>query len=107
MNENYEQLIADYLKGNLDQEGKNKVEELLASGEIDFIDFRAMEQLYDELDTVSTPEPSREMSQRFYAMLEEEKVAAKSSFAGKMKEGIQALLSKITMPRLAYMLLCC
>ncbi|HAW78421.1 MAG TPA: hypothetical protein DCX27_01025, partial [Balneola sp.] len=57
-----------------------RVEALIASGEIDMIDFKAMEQLHNELEIVSTPEPSSEMSNRFYAMLEEEKASAKPMF---------------------------
>ena len=43
MNDKHEQLIADYLAGNLDDTGKTKVEELIASGEIDFMEFRELD----------------------------------------------------------------
>lgn len=102
MNENYEQLIADYLKGNLDQAGKEQVEQLIAKGEIDFIDFRAIEQLYDELETIPVPEPRAEMSQRFYSMLEEEKQKEVSSVPNRISEGLKSFFHQLTMPRLAY-----
>lgn len=100
MNEKYEELIAGYLNGELDEQQKAKVEALIASGEIDLIDFKAMEQLHNELEIVSTPEPSREMSNRFYAMLEEEKASAKPIF--NISEKLNALFAALTMPRLAY-----
>lgn len=100
MNEQYEELIAGYLSGELDDNEKLKVEQLIASGEIDMIDFKAMEQLHDELEMVSTPEPSSELSNRFYSMLEDEKAELKPSF--NLSEKINALFEALTMPRLAY-----
>jgi hypothetical protein len=102
MNENYEQLIADYLQGNLDEEGRKQVDELIASGKIDFIDFRAMEQLYDEMDMVQTPEPSKTMSENFYSMLEQEKADSKPSLSHAISEKLKQLIDYVTMPRLAY-----
>jgi hypothetical protein len=100
MNEKYEELIADYLNGELDEQEKARVEALIAGGEIDMIDFKAMEQLHSELEMVSTPEPSAEMSNRFYAMLEEEKASAKPKF--NISEKFNELFAALTMPRLAY-----
>lgn len=102
MSEKNQQLIADYLQGTLDEAGKKKVEELIASGDIDFIDFRAMEQLHDELDLIQIPEPSTEMSNRFYAMLEEEKGSVSNSAMETIRQKLNEFLSQITMPRLAY-----
>lgn len=102
MTDKHKQLIADYLQGNLDEKGKQEVEELLAKGEVDFIDFRAMEQLHDELDLFQVPEPSAEMSSKFYSMLEEEKASAKVSIRGTLRDKIMELINEISMPRLAY-----
>ena len=100
MNEKYEELIAGYLSGELEDNEKLKVEQLIASGEIDVIDFKMMEQLHDELEMVSTSEPSSELSNRFYSMLEAEKAELKPSF--NLSEKINALFEALTMPRLAY-----
>jgi len=102
MNEKYEELIAEYLNGELDEQEIAKVEALIASGEIDMIDFKAMEQLHNELEMISTPEPSSEMSSRFYAMLEDEKVSAKPAFSFNLSEKLNELFVALTMPRLAY-----
>lgn len=102
MNEKHEQLIADYLAGNLDKTGKDKIEELLASGEIDLIEFRAVERLYEDLDMISVPSPGSEMSRRFYTMLEEEKAAVKGTWLQQVQTSVYAFLQEITMPRLAY-----
>jgi len=100
MNKKYEELIAEYLNGELDEQETARVEALIANGEIDMIDFKAMEQLHNELEMVSTPEPSSEMSDRFYAMLEEEKASAKPMF--NISEKLTELFVALTMPRLAY-----
>lgn len=102
MSEKYEKLIADYLEGTLDEQGRKEVEELIASGDIDFIDFRAIEQLHDELDMISVPDPSSKMSNNFYAMLEEVKESTRISIRETLREKITEFLHQITMPRLAY-----
>ncbi|MEX0722523.1 MAG: hypothetical protein WD053_01530 [Gracilimonas sp.] len=102
MNEKYELLIADYLSGSLDAEGKDKVEKLIASGEIDFMEFRELEKMHEDLGTIPVPKPDKEMSSRFYAMLEEEKQNQKDSWAEFISKKVKGLLAELTMPRLAY-----
>ncbi len=101
MNKKYEQLIAEYLEGSLDEASRLQVEELIARGEIDLIEFRAMEQLHDELGTLTTPEPSAEMIRNFYAMLEAEKGAG-SAFLPALKDRFREAVAMLTLPRLAY-----
>lgn len=103
MNKKYEQLIADYLGGSLDEASKLQLKELLARGEIDPIAFRTVKQFYEELDTLATPEPSAGMSRNFYAMLEasKEKEAERSSLTG-LKHTLRQFVSLFTLPRLAY-----
>lgn len=102
MNEKNEKLIADYLEGSLNDDEKLKVEAMIANGEIDFIEFRAIEQLHDELDMIPVPEPSSKMSQNFYTMLEKEKSSVKISITEQLRESFANLLAQITMPKLAY-----
>lgn len=101
MNEKYAELIAGYLNGELNDTEQQKVEKLIESGEIDLIDFKAMEQLHDELEIIPTVEPSAELSDRFYTMLEQEKSKTqKPSF--NLIEKLNELLAQLTMPKLAY-----
>lgn len=102
MNEKYEQLIADYLSGELDVEGKSKVEELIATGEIDFMEFRELEAMYEDLGSISIPKPDTKGHARFYKMLEEAKQAKRRTWFQFITELIQNLRSEFTMPRLAY-----
>lgn len=102
MNEQYEQLIADYLTGNLDTAGKTKVEELIASGEIEFMEFRELEKLHEELGHLPVPKISGEASARFYEMLEQEKKSVRKPWWVEAGEQFKLMWAEITMPRLAY-----
>ncbi|SMO54345.1 hypothetical protein [Gracilimonas mengyeensis] len=102
MDKNYEQLIADYLAGNLDKEQKVRVEELIASGEIDFVEFRELETLHEDLGAIPIPKPSEQQSIRFYEMLEEEKQQVRASWTNRLLEIPRSIFALLTMPRLAY-----
>lgn len=102
MNEKYEQLIAEYLSGELDAAGKSKVEELIATGEIDFMEFRELETMYEDLNAIPMPKPDPKMQERFYNMLEEAKESNKKTWVQFIKEQVQLLRSEFTAPRLAY-----
>ena len=96
----YEQLIADYLNGNLDVSGKNQVEELIANGEISFEDFREMEQLYDDLSTISAPEPGEDVSRKFYSMLDAEIQSQSTKF--NYRERFKEFLTGFSFAKVAY-----
>lgn len=105
MDERYEKLLAEYLSGELDIAGQQKVEELIANGTIDFMEFRALEKLHEELGLVSVPKPSNAMSARFYEMLEAEKDKLGTSWTEKITEQVRGAWQLLTMPRLAYALI--
>jgi hypothetical protein len=102
MNKKYEQLLAEYLSGELDAKGKSRVEELIATGEIDFMEFRELETIYEELGTIPAPKPATKGHERFYQMLEEAKQAKRKTWFQSITEHIKSLRSALTMPRLAY-----
>ena len=49
-----------------------------------------------------TPAPGKEMSSKFYAMLEKEKQSVKKSWFQSFQDYTQQVLAELTMPRLAY-----
>jgi hypothetical protein len=102
MNEQNEQLIIDYLSGDLDDAGKTHLEEMIASGEIDFMEFREVEKLYKDLGTVPTQLPSEKLSTRFYTMLEEEKKNIKPTWWKVIIEWVATEFSNLTASKLAY-----
>ncbi len=102
MNEKYEQLIADYLQGTLNDASSKELELLIEKGEIDFIDFRAYEQLHHDLELVSIPKPSETMRNRFYEMLAQEQEKLDAKVTTKWIEHLSVWLHSLTAPKLAY-----
>lgn len=104
MNEKHEKLIADYLSGELDAAGKNEVEELIADGIIDFMEFRSLEKLHDDLEQIPVPKPPTELRDRFYGMLEEEKNRNAGRWKDKVTDAFNVFIDAFSMPRFAYTL---
>ncbi|MDZ7756352.1 hypothetical protein [Rhodohalobacter sp.] len=104
MNEKYEQLIAEYLAGELDNEGKKKLEVLIAEGKIDFAEFREVEAIHEGLMDLSIPKPDEKMSERFYTMLEEEKSSNSIGLKQWMADQLSRLVESFSLPGLAYAL---
>ena len=102
MNEKYEQLIAEYLQGTISDDDSAALENLIESGEIDFLDFKATEQLHSELEVLSVPQPSEDMRNRFYEMLAEEQNQVQSGITYQLKNVLNQFISSITAPKLAY-----
>ena len=101
MNKKHEELLADYLTGSVTPEQKLELEHLLASGEIDALEFRAIEELNENLGGLPKAEPSHSLNERFYTMLESEKILIEPkspSLLTRLKE----FFASITVPQLAY-----
>ncbi len=101
MNKKYEELLADYLAGNLTPEQKVELEILLASGEIDAIEFRAIEELNENLSSLPKVEPSTRLNERFYTMLEAEKSLIEPKLPS-LVSWLKEFFTTITVPQLAY-----
>ena len=102
MNEKYEHLIADYLQGTLSDADQHKFEQLIESGDIDFIDFRTISELHEELELLPVPKPSSALRTNFYTMLEKESIARKESSSAKLQSLFIGLWQAVTLPKLAY-----
>lgn len=102
MNEEYEHLIADYLAGELDNEGKEKLESLIAEGRIDFIEFREVEGIHDRLTEQAVPKATEMVRERFYTMLENEKKSNQSGLKQWMEDQLIRLVESFSLPRVAY-----
>lgn len=104
MNEQHEQLIADYLAGDLDKEGKEKLETLIAEGKIDFMEFREVEAIHERLADQTVPKASPLVSERFYTMLENEKRSNSVEFKQWIVDQLNRLAEAFSMPKLTYAL---
>lgn len=104
MNKKYEQLIAEYLAGELDNEGKKHLEVLIREGKIDFSEFRKLEEIHESLTDLAVPKPPEIVGKRFYAMLEEEKRSTSFNLLQWMFDQAKHLAEAFSMPKLAYAL---
>jgi len=102
MNKKHEQLIADYLQGTLDENLSKELEQLIERGEIDFIDFRAFEQLHQELELIAIPKPREEMRNRFFDMLAKEQVNQEFEEENRIIQNVRIWFRNLTASQLAY-----
>ncbi len=73
IDEKYIDLISAYLDDSISPEERERLNELIDEGKIDILEIKEMEQLYQNLGELPVVEPSEQMSDSFYAMLEAEK----------------------------------
>ncbi|WP_234567842.1 HEAT repeat domain-containing protein [Rhodohalobacter sp. 614A] len=84
IDEKYIDLVTGYLQNDLNPDQKNKLEELIESGEIDLLDLKEMEMMYGKMSSIDIPQASPAMHDRFYAMLEKEKQTQSVSWSHKL-----------------------
>lgn len=73
IDDQYIELVSAYLNESISPREKIRLNELIDDGKIDILDIKEMENLYKSLGKLSAPEPSEQMRNSFYAMLESEK----------------------------------
>jgi hypothetical protein len=101
--EEKEELIIDFLEGNLSEERQQRFQELVASGAIQKEEVERLREVLQALDSLPLPEPGPGLHSRFSAMLssrieEEERARLKQPFLWK------ALKELFTPARLAFAL---
>ncbi len=67
------ELIAEYLKGDLEESDKLELENNLSKIGFDTNNLNELEQIYAQLSEIPIPEPGKQMDDKFYSMLESEK----------------------------------
>lgn len=70
-----QELVEKYKKGTLTSDELSNMEEHIEKGELDITQFKDIHELSSALDRVKKPAPSHEMTEGFYAMLGEHKMA--------------------------------
>lgn len=73
IDDKYIDLVTAYLDESITSEEQSRLNELIDEGKIDFVDVKEMENLYRKLGKLPASEPSRQMRESFYQMLEAEK----------------------------------
>ena len=102
IHEQYINLVTAYIEGTITSEQRSQLNELINRGEIDILDVKELEVIYRNMGNLPQPEPSKEMSSRFYRMLELEKEKEKQSASifstGKIPSWFEQL-STLAQPR--------
>jgi len=78
MNEEVKILIDKYNRNEISETEKSQLEQLIEKGEVEITDLKALEQLENDFNTVTVPEPTEKLDQKFYDSLAS-KMAEKSS----------------------------
>ena len=102
INEEYIDLVTAYIEGSITSEQRSRLNDLINSGEIDILDVKELENIYHNMGSLPQPEPSEEMSCRFYRMLEQEKENEKQSVYSTVMQNVQRWyesLSSIVRPK--------
>jgi HEAT repeat protein len=84
MDEKYHNLVAGYLNGTLSNEEQVQFQKLLDEGKINPDELIELQNVWQEIGAVekAEPRPGSRMTDRFYAMLEEEKASQPANITG-------------------------
>lgn len=102
-NEHYAELITSYLDGSITPGERAKLNKLIDTGEINILDVKEMESLYQMMEKLPDTKPRKSSSTRFYTMLDEEKKKQAPGINETTTNWIKNLQSYLTLPRLALM----
>ncbi|MGB5819552.1 MAG: HEAT repeat domain-containing protein [Saonia sp.] len=93
----------EYLSGELNDSAKAAFEKYLEENPGQLERFTELQRTWNQMDRIPTPEPSREMDERFYTMLSEQKEKSKrEGFFQEFKKSLGALMTGLAKPQLAY-----
>lgn len=104
IDEKYIDLATAYLQDSMSPEQRAELNELIEQGKIDILDLKEMELLYERMGTIKTPGPDSALRDRFYAMLEEEKVRHGTNLSRMIPEWITPHRKHFEFRQLAYAL---
>lgn len=104
--EKFEIQAITYLSGELQGEERLAFEKLLEDRPEFQEQFRELRYAWDQMDQVTTPEPSEEMDKRFYEVLSRERKKYNGeSFFQSLLTRLMSMARPVTRPQLAYGLL--
>jgi len=102
--EKYQELIMDYLDGNLTIKEAEELRKKLEEEGYDLSRLDQMAELRQQVDEIGIPEPGTAMRNRFNRMLEEEneRMAQKQNVVDTVLQPIRSLLNTGFLPKLSY-----
>ncbi len=92
MEDKYMSLITDYMDGTLEGKRLEEFNRYVAEGHIDQTELEGLKVFEDKFGSVQEPVPSQELSNRFYAMLGEEKAKQSTKTSFNLQEWFNQLL---------------
>lgn len=95
IDEKYIDLVTAYIEGSITSKNRARLNDLISSGEIDILDVKELETLYKTMGNLPKPEPSEEMSNRFYQMLEREKRKQSASVSDTISSKFQSVFDQL------------
>lgn len=101
IDEQYIDLVTAYLDDSISQDERAQLNELIEQGEIDILDIKELEKTYKKLGELPASEPSEQMRESFYAMLNAEIEKQASERKGKFWDQLKALLTPKRMQQFA------
>jgi hypothetical protein len=102
--EDFEIMALDYLRGTLSDEEKNDFESILESEATFKEHFTELEETWELMDAIAVPEPSCEMDNSVFAILEKE-IESQQKARPSLKDYFDTLLGWFMKPQFAYALL--
>ncbi len=102
MKKEVKELLERYRNGDISASDERKIEEYLESGEIELADFEDLSALQNNFNSITTPEPSPEMTSGFYEQLHEQEKKASAQFS--VKNWLSGLWTYQPVVRWAYSL---
>lgn len=102
IDEKYIDLVTAYLDGSITSEERSRLNELIDEGKIDILDVKEMESTYNKLGELPTTEPSKQMQDSFYTMLEDEKAKQSPDRATQILISIKKFFTPQRMQRLGF-----
>lgn len=97
------ELILDYLDQNLDSSQLGLLKSELKEMGYDINDLTALQKLVNEMDKIAVPEPSAQMSESFFAMLEQKgNEEEELELLERITEFFRSIFQTNQFPRLAY-----
>ncbi len=79
MEERIEELIIEYLDGTISSQDQQTLDDLISEGVITRAEIEAYKKLYGSIDRIGITQPSAQMTDNFYAMLDE-KIASNGPY---------------------------
>ena len=102
IDEQHIDLVTAYLQGTISSEEREKLNHLIDEGEIDILDIKEMEMLYKKMGNIPAEQPSENMREQFYLMLEEEKSKQQTPITNQVSGWIQKMADRLEPKQLAY-----